>query len=373
MKELNKLITKDIFNCLSEEDAERLVQLRQELNLSEEMYERMKKSITSRTLHEEIVMQRRTPRRIMVYLRYAAVLVLPLAIAAYFLLYKESKKEVALMTAQNQEVEHLPAPARKQPKLILGNGEVVSLERKGVQQEVAPNAVNTGNELVYTKDDTLKNEMVVEYNTIIVPKCGEYNVTLADGTRIFFNEETELKFPVSFTGENREVFLAKGEIYLQVVHDEEHPFIVHTVNGDIRVLGTEFNVRSLPDNSVATTLVNGKVQVKRGNSKVILKPNQQAVVGDVVDAISILNVDVEDIICWKDNMFSFKDVELETIMNKLAEWYGFAVFYEAPSAKNEKFFVRIDKYAEVNKILEVIAEVGDVKFKINGKTVSVYK
>ena len=83
--------------------------------------------------------------------------------------------------------------------------------------------------------------------------------------------------------------------------------------------------------------------------------------------------DVEEIICWKDNMFLFRDVELEQIMDKLAEWYGFTVFYETPETKSEKFFVRIDKYAEVNGNLEVMSEVSNVKFKISGKTVSVYR
>lgn len=92
-----------------------------------------------------------------------------------------------------------------------------------------------------------------------------------------------------------------------------------------------------------------------------------------MNVITVTDVDVEEIICWKDNMFFFKDVELETILEKLAEWYGFTVFYENAEAKHEKFFVRVDKYEEVDKILEVISEVGNVKFKIKGKVVTVYE
>lgn len=155
--------------------------------------------------------------------------------------------------------------------------------------------------------------------------------------------------------------------------DEAHPFIVHTVNGDVRVLGTEFNVKSSPDHSVVTTLVEGRVQVNRGKAEVILRPNQQSIVGEAAAPIRVENVDVEEFVSWKDNIFFFKDEALETILDKLADWYGFSVFYENPEAKTEKYFVRIDKYAEVNKILEVISDVSNVKFKINGKTVSVYK
>ena len=155
--------------------------------------------------------------------------------------------------------------------------------------------------------------------------------------------------------------------------DEEHPFIVHTVNGDVHVLGTEFNVKSNPDHSVITTLVEGKVRVSRDKAEAILLPNQQAFVAKTTAPICVENVDVEEFVSWKDNICFFKDEALETILDKLADWYGFSVFYENPEAKAEKYFVRIDKYAEVNKILEVISDVSNVKFKINGKTVSVYK
>lgn len=372
MKELHKLITKDIFNCLSEEESERLDVLREKLKISDEAYERMKGTITGGALHEEILEVRKKSKRILIALRYAAVLVLPLLVAAYILLSKEDKK-ILVVANQERVEEKLNVPVRKQPELILGDGAVVKLSREEDRQEVTPHAINTGKELVYVKNAVKEQVKQVEYNTIKVPKNGEYHVTLADGTRVWFSEETELKFPVEFSGDNREVFLIKGEAYFQVERDEMYPFIVHTINGDVRVLGTEFNVKSLPNHSVVTTLVKGKVQINRGTSKVILKPNQQAVVGDLADAISILNVDVEDVICWKDNLFFFRDVELETIMNKLAGWYGFTVFYENPETKYEKYFVRIDKYAEVDKILEVLAEISNVKFKMNGKTVSVYK
>ena len=120
-------------------------------------------------------------------------------------------------------------------------------------------------------------------------------------------------------------------------------------------------------------MVKGRVQVKRKDAEVVLKPNQHAVVGNVMNVITVTEVDVEEIICWKDNMFFFRDVELEKILDQLAEWYGFTVFYENADVKQEKFFVRVDKYAEVGKILDVISDVGNAKFKISGKVVTVYK
>ena len=373
MKELNKLITKDIFDCLSEDEAVRLEELRAKLHIDDEAYGRMKKTITGKVLHERIVAARRKPNRVMKMVRYAAILILPLAVVAYVLL-STSKPTEPITVVRNQIEEKLSAPVRKQPVLVLNDGSVLQLAREEGKREVTSNATSDGNELVYSKNDSPENRVTVEYHTVMVPKGGEYHVVLADGTKVWFYEETELKYPVVFVGEKREVYLKSGEVYLEVARDEKCPFIVHTGNGDIRVLGTQFNVKYLTDQKVATTLVKGGVQVKKGNVKVILQPNQQAVVGEVVSKIPVMDVeDVEEIICWKDNMFLFRDVELEQIMDKLAEWYGFTVFYETPETKSEKFFVRIDKYAEVNGILEVMSEVSNVKFKISGKTVSVYR
>ena len=373
MKELNKLITKDIFDCLSEDEAVRLEELRAELHVDDEAYGRMKKTITGKVLHERIVAARKKPNRVMKMVRYAAILILPLAVVAYVLL-STSKPTEPITVVRNQIEEKLSAPVRKQPVLVLNDGSVLQLAREEGKREVTSNATSDGNELVYSKNDSPENRVTVEYHTVMVPKGGEYHVVLADGTKVWFNEETELKYPVVFVGEKREVYLKSGEVYLEVARDEKCPFIVHTGNGDIRVLGTQFNVKYLTDQKVATTLVKGGVQVKKGNVEVILQPNQQAVVGEVVSKIPVMDVeDVEEIICWKDNMFFFRDVELEQIMDKLAEWYGFTVFYETPETKSEKFFVRIDKYAEVNGILEVMSEVSNVKFKISGKIVSVYR
>ena len=372
MKELNKLITKDIFECLSEEDMTRLQELRTQLHIDDEAYGQMKKMITSREVHERIGRERKKPSRIIKIMRYAAILVLPVAVAAYVLLNQENVAKPQIVS-RNQVEERVAIPVRKQPMLVLEDGSVLQLQRGKGEKEITSNAVSNGNELVYSKKDSLEKSNEVEYNTVVVPKGGEYHVVLADGTKVWFNEETSLKFPVSFIGDTREVFLGKGEIYLEVAKDKEHPFIVHTINGDIRVLGTEFNVKCLPDEKMETTLVKGSVQVMTENAEVVLEPNQQAEVGNVVNVITVTDVDVEEIICWKDNMFFFRDVELEKILDKLAEWYGFTVFYENADVKQEKFFVRVDKYAEVNKILNVISEVGNVKFKINGKVVTVYK
>ena len=274
MKELNKLIVKDIFNCLSEEDAARLRVLRVELHIDDEAYGRLKALITSRDVHERIEHARREPNRWIRIARYAAVLILPLCAAIYLLLHEENNPQSQLM-ARNQVEEKLPIPIRKQPTLMLDDGSVLQLHRANEEREVTSNAITNGNELIYSKKDKTAEGEEVVYNTVMTPKGGEYHVVLADGTKIWFNEETRLKFPVDFVGEVREVFLDRGEIYLNVAKDEEHPFIVHTENGDVRVLGTEFNVKCLSADRMFTTLVKGSVQVKKRKQKFCCTPTSK--------------------------------------------------------------------------------------------------
>ena len=375
MRKLHKLIAKDIFDCLSEEERKQLEELCRERGIGAEAYQRMKEEIVSRGLHEEIVEARRGRKggRVIGMWRYAAVLLLPLAVAAYLLLGTE--KDVAVQVSESVQMESkIPVVERKEPKVILASGEEVYLNRKEEQGQVVPNAVNKGNELVYEKNRyEAVSEPKVEYNTIVVPKGGEFQLVLADGTKVWLNEDTELKFPVNFAGALREVYLESGEAYLEVAKDKEHPFVVHTTGGDVQVLGTQFNVKSLEDNKMEATLVEGSVQVSSGVAKTVLVPNQQALVGKDGKDISVKEVDVEEVVCWKDNIFLFKDVRLEEIMERLSDWYGFQVEYRNQPVKNEKFYISIDKYGEVDKILELMSEVSGVRFEIHDRTVSVSK
>lgn len=375
MRKLHKLIAKDIFDCLSEEEKKQLEELCRERGIEAEAYQKMKEEIVSRGLHEEIVKARRGKKssRVVGMWRYAAVLLLPLAVAAYLLLTPHD--DAAVQMGESIQVEtKFPAVERKEPKVILASGEEVYLDRKEKQGLAVPNAVNRGNELVYAKSSpSVEAEPVIEYHTVVVPKGGEFQIVLADGTTVWLNEDTELKFPVNFAGALREVYLERGEVYLEVAKDKEHPFVMHTTGGDVRVLGTEFNVKSLEGHKIEATLVEGSVQVNSGASQLVLVPNQQALVVKDGKEIPVKEVDVEEIICWKDNIFLFKDVCLEEIMVRLSDWYGFGVEYLDRSVKDEKFYISIDKYGEVDKILKLMSEVSGVRFEIHDRIVRVSK
>ena len=176
----------------------------------------------------------------------------------------------------------------------------------------------------YQGDSSVVEE---RYNTLRVPRGGEYSITLSDGTIVYLNAESELRYPVKFVGEDRQVYLS-GEAYFDVVHDKTHPFVVDVKNSTVRVLGTSFDVRAYADeDEVLTTLVQGSVRFSAGKESVILGPGEQAVL-DKSGRVETREVDTYLYTAWKDGVFAFKRQRLEEVMKVVARWYDVNVFWE---------------------------------------------
>ena len=298
--------------------------------------------------------------------KYAAVIVLFVSIGIFGLV-NEEKQEVENGTVA--QIEHGSMKAQ----LVLANGKKVDLRPETSLQleEVGGTRILTSdNRIKYSGKDSLAGQSAeVKYNTLIVPRGGEFSLELADGTRVWLNAESRLRYPVAFTGKERKVEM-EGEVYFEVAKNKEKPFIV-TVNGvDIRVLGTSFNVSAYQE-EVVTTLVEGKVQLKKGNEQVILSPNQQAIWSD--DEFRVKQVDARNYVLWKEGIFYFEDVDLETILDDMARWYNVNVFYMNPVLKEMKFSVEIRRYGDINEILRRIGQTKSVKFEIKDRTINVYE
>ena len=298
--------------------------------------------------------------------KYAAVIVLFVSIGIFGLV-NEEKQEVENGTVA--QIEHGSMKAQ----LVLANGKKVDLRPETSLQleEVGGTRILTSdNRIKYSGKDSLAGQSAeVKYNTLIVPRGGEFSLELADGTRVWLNAESRLRYPVAFTGKERKVEM-EGEVYFEVAKNKEKPFIV-TVNGvDIRVLGTSFNVSAYQEEVVAT-LVEGKVQLKKGNEQVILSPNQQAIWSD--DEFRVKQVDARNYVLWKEGIFYFEDVDLETILDDMARWYNVNVFYMNPALKEMKFSVEIRRYGDINEILRRIEQTKRVKFEIKDRTINVYE
>ena len=232
-------------------------------------------------------------------------------------------------------------------------------------------AVGTG--LRYsTRNDSAQGAVPaqVEYNVIKVPRGGEYTLTLEDGTRIWLNSETELKFPVRFVGKTREVKIV-GEGYFEVAKDSLRPFVVRA--GDVRtqVLGTSFNVKAYRDEKVrAVTLVSGKVSVSAGRERELLSPGWQAEWRG--GNISTRKVNVKAVVAWIDGKFYFEEgATLEEITEQLRRWYDIDFFFTSERVKRFMFAGVIRKDYTANEIFSIIEKTTNVRFDVKGRTVVV--
>lgn len=220
------------------------------------------------------------------------------------------------------------------------------------------------------KEDQPK-DAAVRYHTISIPRGGEYDLALSDGSRLRMNSESEIRIPVQFSKKQRDVYM-KGEIYFDIAPDAEHPFVVHTHQGNIRVLGTSFNVRDYQDEAfLETTLVSGKVAFQTEDKDTYLKPGEQLRLNKENGETVVEEVDVRLYCSWKDGRFVFEKQRLENIMNTVSRWYNINVFYENQSVKDILFTGNIKRYGDLDQVIEILRLINKIEIEINGKSVFV--
>ena len=303
--------------------------------------------------------------RRMIWFSVAATVVILIS-ASWWLLENSlsSKKQEVIPVA-----EHI-APGRNQAVLITESGEELVLGASGSESRELGEGVSVEYDSLRGINYKLTERAVVSYHTLRVPKGAEYKLTLNDGTVVWLNSESELRYPTSFAGESREVFL-KGEGYFSVAHDEQHPFIV--VSSDIytKVYGTEFNVRSYGEEDVHVTLVQGRVSVKKteDGSEYTLNPGENARFTESVPEITKVNVN--RYIAWKDGYFYYENESLESIMDDLKRCYGFDVVYVGNQVKNYRFELWASRDSEISVISDLLMKTNRVGIKVNGKTLVV--
>lgn len=261
-------------------------------------------------------------------------------------------------------------PGESKATITLANGEKVELENLARElQETDGTLLSSGaGELVY-KESGADGELI--YNTIDIPRGGEFRLVLSDGTKVWLNSDSQLKYPVQFNGDMREVYL-KGEAYFEVAHNARKAFVVSTSKGDIRVLGTSFNVRDYRDeNKVVTTLEAGQVRyISPGRGEIDLIPGYMLEDGAGSPLIP-RKVNTEEYTGWKDGKYIFDDVSVEEIMTTLERWYDVTVVYENNQVRKLHFTGDLERYATINTILNFMETGGDVRFRIDGKTIIV--
>ncbi len=305
--------------------------------------------------------------------KYAAAAMVTSLLAVTFL-YKDkifsTSTEIPAVVVKN-DIENIK-PGTDKATLTLGDGSKIALE-KGTPIKTQ-NAHINGGEIIYK--DSKQNPSKLVYNYLTIPRGGQFVIKLSDGTKVWLNSASQLKFPVAFIeGASRDVELVYGEAYFEVSKSTEHKgahFQVYNKNQKVEVVGTEFNIKAYNDESnVYTTLVNGKVNVETGNKKLRLSLNQQLNLDLKSNTSTIKTVNAYNEISWKDGVFSFKGKPLKEIMKVISRWYDVDVIFVNKKLENVQFKGSLDKKQSLEEILSIMKSTTIDSYEIKDKTLMI--
>lgn len=368
---MKKLITKYITDTISDEELKSLISWLQKSKKNQDRFKDVVKAnhlmdmnympIDADNAYKKILERGQNNRTVLIkryqtIFKYAAISVLFFSIGYFYQQgYFNTPTNDNPITVKDQ-IE----TGTDKAILTLENGKKIALEKGTSFQR--QNVNSDGEQIAYEAGDHKLTK--VTYNYLTIPRGGQFSIKLSDGTQVWLNSESQLKYPVSFKeGEDRQVELIYGEAYFDVSPSTKHKgarFRVINKSQEIEVLGTQFNIKAYKgDDNIYTTLVEGKVSMNTSNSNQILKPSEQANLNLKNNTINISTVNIYNEISWKDGIFSFRKKPLEEIMKVLSRWYNIDVNFVNPELKSEGFNGVLGKDQNIEEILESIK-----KFKI---------
>jgi transmembrane sensor len=310
-------------------------------------------------------------KKILLRVAAAAAVILVLSVSAFFLF--QGKDQVIALDPNTKPA--IPVASQIEPGgdkaiLTLADGSQIVLDTASngnIVEQGGIQVIKSGGQLTY---NTESSSTQVFYNTITIPRGGQYQLELADGTKVWLNSSSSIKFPTAFVGKERSVELT-GEGYFEVAHDPKMPFIVKVNNIDVTVLGTHFNINSYSDEpSIKTTLLEGRVKLQKNKEIIFLNPGQQAIANDEKDEIKVKNeVDTEEVVAWKNGRFFFTSAGLESILRQAARWYDVEIDYK--TKLDQTFSGGLPRSENITELLKILEATGKVEFEINGRQVIV--
>jgi transmembrane sensor len=313
---------------------------------------------------EALVIQLSPWRKYMV----AAIVFLIVATSGFLLLQKNETNNLSeQLTAQKKE-EIVPGGDKAILTLADGTNIILDSSLSGsITKQGNVTIINLNGKLEYNASNETSQ---VLYNTITTPMGGQYQLELADGSKVWLNAASSLRFPTSFAGTDRTVELT-GEGYFEVAHNPNMPFQVKVNDMEVQVLGTEFNINAYDNEPVIkTTLLLGRVRVKNQNKHVFLNPGQQAILKTLHEDIKIAhNVDVDEVVAWKNAHFLFNSTDIEAVMRQIERWYDVNVIYK--NKTTETISGSLPRSQNISQLLKVLEATGNLEFKVNGKNIMV--
>ena len=377
-----RLIARYLSDEIGEEEQAELTRWRDESPENERLFqeickeENIKQNMQKRqTFHAEDgwegvqrkIQRHRFRHRILNICKYAAIFIFPVAIATVAI-YKSGNEPQPL-----SQVEEQIAPGGKKAVLILDNGEAIDLKStSGVElKEKDGTVIQVDSTVLNYQQAPARTSEKLAYNKVNVPRGGEYQLMLSDGSKVQLNSMSSIRFPVQFAQDCRLVEL-EGEAYFEVSKTGQ-PFIVQTKGMKIEVLGTTFNISAYANEEYQTTLVSGSVKVQTENgSNRILKPSEQACITPGSNQINVRNVDTAFYTSWIHGKINFKDQRLDDIMKTLARWYDMDVVYENEATKELRFGCYVNRYNEITPLVKLLEQTGRVTVTVEGKTIKIF-
>jgi len=330
------------------------------------------------TIHQSAI-QPVTPVRKMKWLHVAAAVIILIS-SAYVInriILNRKSNDVVVKIEPLQEVKNDILPGGDKAILTLANGSQIILDSAAngiVAQQGQTEVVKLSNgQLVYKGAGDHVNDVL--YNTMATPRGGQYRLVLPDGSRVWLNAVSSIRFPTAFTGQERKVEIS-GEAYFEVVKDPSRPFrvLVRPVAGnrnmEVEVLGTHFNINAYQDEpAIKTTLLEGSVKVTNGTAHTMIRPGQQTQLSINGVTKVIQDADVSEAVAWKEGRFQFNDTELKTIMRQVMRWYDVDLEYKG-NVPDRYFTADISRNKTLSGVLTIL-KLSDVDFRLDGKKLTV--
>ena len=312
------------------------------------------------------------------WLQVAAVLLIGLLAGLLFIPAKKNQRtdnvNPTAITHQRPIV-----PGANKAYLTLANGSKIVLDdvkNGALPTQSGVKVSKTGNGILvyhFTRSTPKTDNTLPGFNTITTPRGGQYQVVLEDGTHVWLNAASSIRFPQTFNGHERLVELT-GEAYFEVAKDRTHPFIVQTNGTKVLVFGTHFNINAYADNNnVTTTLLEGSVQMSNNSRATMLVPGEQGVSTKTGGAITVGRADIQQTMAWKNGFFIFHDLNIVEVMKQVSRWYDVDIEYQNEDVKNNEFGGTISRYKSITELLDIMQLTRSVHYKIEGRRVIIMK
>ncbi len=304
------------------------------------------------------------------YRSVAAVIVM-ITISSILFFYNKNDNQKIVQTNKTVQPKHDLLPGVNKAVLKLADGSSIILDSTGkgviANQGNVKIIKNQNGQLVYTVDGVVSNSIL--YNTLEIPRGGQYKIVLPDGSNVWLNAASKLKYPVQFVGSERRVEVS-GEAYFEIAKNPLKPFKVQLEKMEVEVLGTHFNIKAYTDEDIIkTTLLEGKVKINTNSKTIQLIPGQQAQLKTSGNLKVLDNVDLEETVAWKEGNFHFENSDIYDVMNQISRWYDVDVVVKRPIKK--QFIGNISRNVKLSQVLSMLEQTGEIKFSFEGKKVIV--